>query len=64
MQNNYLKYDFSEHDERARELSGCDFVPSFGKDPVYAFDEPELELYHELSGISEEIGKCRLSHIG
>ncbi|MBP5204730.1 hypothetical protein IKE88_03865 [Candidatus Saccharibacteria bacterium] len=44
MQNNYSEYNT---------------VPSFGQQPAYAFDTPELELYHELSSISEEIGKCR-----
>ncbi|MBQ8984282.1 hypothetical protein IJ098_00280 [Candidatus Saccharibacteria bacterium] len=38
-------------------------MPSFKKAEAYAFDSPDLELYHELSRISEEVERCRQSHL-
>lgn len=38
-------------------------TPSFRRQPAYAFDAPELDLYHELSSISQEIGQCRALHL-
>ncbi|MBR2588896.1 hypothetical protein IKE84_00960 [Candidatus Saccharibacteria bacterium] len=38
-------------------------MPSFRRAEVYAFDSPELELYHELNAISEEVGRCRRSQL-
>ena len=40
-------------------------VPSFAKQEAYNFDvdKRSLEIYHELSQISEEIERCRLENI-
>ncbi|MBQ3469631.1 hypothetical protein IJH16_01520 [Candidatus Saccharibacteria bacterium] len=51
MQENYSDYQESN-------------IPAFNQAKAYVFDTPELELYHELSAISEEIGKCRRSQLG
>ncbi|MBR2855604.1 hypothetical protein IKE99_01530 [Candidatus Saccharibacteria bacterium] len=39
-------------------------VPSFAKREAYNFDvnKKSLDIYHELSKISEEIEKCRLEN--
>ena len=37
-------------------------MPSFARES-YAFDTLDLDLYHELSQISEEIEKCRKSQL-
>ena len=39
-------------------------VPSFGKQEAYNFvdDQTSLDIYNELSQISEEIEKCRLKN--
>ncbi len=36
-----------------------DDIPSFRQKSAYAFDALELDLYHELNDVSEEIGRCR-----
>ena len=38
-------------------------MPSFKRAKAYSFDSPELELYRELSKISEEVGRCRQSQL-
>lgn len=39
-------------------------VPSFAPREAYIFDTKEsLELYHELSQISEEIETCRANYL-
>lgn len=56
MQDNYLDYQSKgenpDFHPRFR-------MPSFKRAELYAFDAPELELYHELNQISEEVGRCR-----
>lgn len=38
-------------------------MPAFHQAKAYAFDTPDLELYKELSEISEEIGRCRRAQL-
>ena len=39
-------------------------MPSFSRQEGYAFDTLDLDLFHELSAISEEVGQCRQNQLG
>ncbi len=61
MQKDYLDY-------QSKEAENPDFsmrfrMPSFKRETAYVFDSPELELYHELNEISEEVGRCRRNQL-
>ena len=55
-------------DSHIKEVENPDFAPRFGmpsfkRVKAYNFDSPELELYHELNKISEEVERCRQSQL-